>query len=92
MKVELTSPVEGKQPGDTVDVKEARGQWLLANGYAKPASGDNPDDFGIYVTDVDAKDDPTLAENREAPGEKPKSAEAPKRAPKTEEEKSPKSD
>lgn len=33
MKVKLTSPAEGKQPGETVDVDEGRAKWLIAEGY-----------------------------------------------------------
>lgn len=85
MKVTLTSPAEGKQPGETVDVDESRAKWLIAEGYAV---GDKDVD-GITMTAADPKDDPTLAENREAPGEpvkepKPKAAPRPAKAePKT---------
>ena len=70
MKIELTSPVEGKQPGETVDVAKDRAEWLLQNGYAKPADGDNDEKYGVLATSVERKADPTLAENREKPGEK----------------------
>lgn len=68
MKVKLTSPAEGKQPGETVDVSAARARWLIAEGYAVG----NEEVDGITMTAVEPKDDPTLAENREAPGEEPK--------------------
>ena len=70
MKIELTSPVEGKQPGETVDVAKDRAEWLLQNGYAKPAAADNDEEYGVLATSVERKADPTLAENREKPGEK----------------------
>lgn len=34
MKVKLSSPAEGKQPGDTVTVDDERGNWLVEQGYA----------------------------------------------------------
>ena len=70
MKIELTSPVEGKQPGETVDVAKDRAEWLLQNGYAKPADDSNDEEYGVLATSVERKADPTLAENREKPGEK----------------------
>ena len=61
MSVELTSPVCGLDTGDTYsgDLEE----WLVASGYAK-RDGEIPPipEAGL---------DPTLAENREVPGEKP---------------------
>lgn len=65
MKLTLTSPAEGKQPGETVDVDESRARWLIAEGYAIG----NKDVDGITMRAAMPKDDPTLAENREAPGE-----------------------
>ena len=67
MKLTLTSPVEGKMPGDTVDVPDPRARWLIANGYARV------DDDGDHRLDtsVEAASDPTLAANREAPGTPP---------------------
>ena len=67
MQVELTSPVEGKFPGEKVDVPDGKARWLLANGYARK------DDDGSHLLDssVEAANDPTLAQNREAPGEPP---------------------
>lgn len=38
MRVTLTSPVEGKQPGDTVTVDNDRGDWLIWQGYATASS------------------------------------------------------
>lgn len=70
MKVTLHQPVEGKQPGDTVEVEDGRGEWLVANGYAV-FEGGNPENYGHTSTTVTAEKDPTRAENREAPGEKP---------------------
>lgn len=40
MHVKVTSPVEGKEPGETVEVNKERGEFLLANGYA--IKGDEP--------------------------------------------------
>lgn len=70
MKIELTSPVEGKQPGEIVDVAKDRAEWFLQNGYAKPADDSNDEEYGLLATSVERKADPTLAENREKPGEK----------------------
>lgn len=78
MKVTLHSPVEGKAPGDTVDVPDARGEWLVANGYAV-FEGGNPENYGNTSTTVTAEKDPTRAENREAPGEEPPKPNEPKR-------------
>ena len=83
MKIELTSPVEGKQPGETVDVAKDRAEWLLQNGYAKPAADDNDEEYGLLATSVEAKADPTLAENREKPGEKVPVEDAPQETPTT---------
>jgi hypothetical protein len=61
MPVTLTSPAEGLRVGDTY--RGEREDWLVDNGYAARAG-----DFdGLHATSVDAKDDPTLAANREAP-------------------------
>lgn len=67
MKVQLTSPVEGKMPGETVDVPDGKARWLLAQGYARV------DDDGSHLLDtsVEAANDPTLATNREEPGTPP---------------------
>ena len=89
MKLILTSPVEGKQPGATVDVNEDRAEWLLVNGYAK-AEGGNKEDFGRNATNVPDAKNPTLAQNREAPGEdvtKTSEVKAQRRASKPAEEK-----
>ena len=76
MKVKLTSPAEGKQPGETVDVSAARARWLISEGYAVG----NEEVDGITMTSAEPKDDPTLAENREAPGEESKDKAAPRQA------------
>ena len=61
MSVILTSPVEGKDVGETYSGD--REDWLVAHGYAARTG-----DFdGVNVTDVPADKDPTLPENREAP-------------------------
>lgn len=63
--VQLTSPAKGKMPGDTVTVTDGEARWLVAQGYARV------DDDGDHLLDtsVEAASDPTLAANREAPGE-----------------------
>lgn len=70
MKLKLHSPVLGKQPGEQVDVDSAYGEWLVQQGYAAKSGAD--EDTGLLATSVAAKSDPTLAENREAPGEEPR--------------------
>lgn len=67
MQVELTSPAKGKMPGETVTVTDGEGRWLQANGYAKLAG--NKDQR--RNTSIEAKNDPTLAANREDPGDPP---------------------
>lgn len=66
MTVTLTSPVLGKAVGDTYT--GTLEDWLLSNGYAKRAGYTGP---GVAntgpVKGYVAADDPTLAENREAP-------------------------
>lgn len=67
MDVVLTSPVKGKMPGETVTVKDSEGRWLRTNGYAKVAGdGDH-----LLDTSIEAANDPTLAANREKPGDPP---------------------
>lgn len=44
MRVTLCQQVEGKEPGDTVTVDADRGQWLVDNGYATNAGGDDDQD------------------------------------------------
>lgn len=67
MQVQLTSPAKGKMPGDTVTMTEPEGRWYISQGYARV------DDDGDHRLDtsVEASADPTLAANREAPGEPP---------------------
>lgn len=38
MKITAHQPIEGVQPGQTVDVDDERGNWLLTNGYASKAA------------------------------------------------------
>lgn len=61
MNVIATSPVKGKNPGESLTVAEGEGRWLIANGYARQ------DDDGDHLFDsgVEAAVDPTLAANRE---------------------------
>ena len=65
MRVKLHDDVEGHKSGETVDVPDERAKWLVANGYASTAA----DADGVHATSVPAKDDPTLAENREPANE-----------------------
>lgn len=67
MKLTATQPVEGAAPGETIDVDEKRGAWLLANGYATKPGG-NPTDYdGATNTSVPADQDPTLGRNQPSP-------------------------
>lgn len=61
MRIKLHDDVEGHKSGETVDVPESRAKWLLENGYASQAGRDAD---GVHATSVEAKLDPTLAENR----------------------------
>lgn len=66
MKVITTQPIEGVESDTEVTVPKERGEWLVANGYAKlPDAKDEM--FGHLTTSTEAKLDPTLAENRPAP-------------------------
>lgn len=67
MTVELTSPVLGKQVGDTHTGPEEA--WLLANGYAKQAGYTGPGVSNTGPSDVGPSDELTDAANREQPGE-----------------------
>jgi hypothetical protein len=71
MSVKLHQPVEGKGAGESYSGE--REDWLVAQGYASREDGVDKH----LITDVKAKDDPTLAANREAPGEKPPTTEKP---------------
>lgn len=66
MTVQLTSPVFGKNVGDSYT--GSMEDWLLSNGYAKRAGYTGP---GVAnsgpVVAYTADTDPTLAENREKP-------------------------
>lgn len=65
MTVILTSPVLGKSVGENyTGTMEA---WLLANGYARQDGYTGPGVSNTGAVDVAPADDPTLAENREAP-------------------------
>lgn len=65
MTVTLTSPVLGKAVGETYtgDLED----WLLAQGYAKQDGYTGAGVSNTGVTDVTPDEDPTNAENREAP-------------------------
>lgn len=65
MTVELTSPVLGQAVG-TPYTGNLEG-WLLAEGYAKQAGYTGPGVSNTGATDVAPANDPTRAENREAP-------------------------
>ena len=68
MRVKLHQDVKGRKSGETVDVPEGEGGWLVINGYASQAS-DSTDK--VNATSVPAEKDPTVAENRESPEEAP---------------------
>jgi hypothetical protein len=59
MTVVLTSPVEGKQPGDTYTGADEA--WLLASGYARKQAGP----FTGPGLDNTGPSDTTIANNRE---------------------------
>jgi hypothetical protein len=61
MRLKLHDDVEGHKSGETVEVPEERAKWLLENGYASQTGRDAD---GVHATSVEAKLDPTLAENR----------------------------
>lgn len=66
MQVKLHQPVEGRDAGETIEVDDKRGEWLISQGYAsKPRARRDLSD----VTSVAAEIDPTLAANREGPDE-----------------------
>lgn len=67
MTVQLTSPVLGKNVGDSYT--GTLEDWLLANGYAKRAGYTGPGVANTGPVDVAPAKDPTLAENRD--GEAP---------------------
>lgn len=66
MTVQLTSPVLGKQPGDTYT--GSMEDWLLSEGYAKKAGYTGPGVSNTGATDVVPAKDPGLPGNR---GDKP---------------------
>lgn len=65
MAVTLTSPVLGQEPGYVYTGKLE--SWLLAEGYAKQADYEGPGVSNTGAAAHDVAEDPTLAENREAP-------------------------
>ena len=67
VQLTLHQPILGKDVGETVDLPSDEAQWYLQNGYVSRVRGTEDDDFGKLATSSDAKDDPTLAENREKP-------------------------
>lgn len=79
MDLICTSPVKGKMPGDKITVSDKEGAWLVAEGYARKASGKNPG--SVTITPPKADSDPRLADNREKPGaSKPGGISAPPKA------------
>ena len=65
MAVEITSPVLGKEVGESyTGPLEA---WLLAEGYASQESYTGVGVANTGATAVDPDDDPTVAANREEP-------------------------
>jgi hypothetical protein len=62
MRIKVHQDIEGVKSGQTVDVPEKRAKWLIAEGYASTAA----DSDGVHATSVDAKLDPTLAENNDS--------------------------
>jgi hypothetical protein len=67
MTVTLTAPAEGKQPGEKYT--GPREAWLLAEGYATRKGYSGPGLANSGPTTVKPEKDPTLADNREKPGE-----------------------
>lgn len=65
MTVNITSPVLGKNVGETYT--GSLESWLLANGYASQAAYTGPGVANTGATDVAVANDPRLASNREAP-------------------------
>jgi|SRR5918999_3693914 hypothetical protein len=65
MKVKLHQDVEGHQANDTIDVDEAKAEWLVSQGYAS-IEGDETDK--TRITGPDVEKDPTLAANQRALG------------------------
>ena len=67
----MTTYVDHTNGGVDVDITdETKAKWLLDQGYISPKTKSKAKDAdvrGIYATSPAAKDDPTLAENREAP-------------------------
>ncbi len=70
MQVITTSPVEGVDSGTKITVDAAKGEWLVQNGYATAIDAKADESFGLLATSSKAKDDPTLAANREGPDDK----------------------
>lgn len=67
MAVTLTSPVEGKQPGEPYSGE--REDYLLAEGYARRDGYDGPGVANTGPASIDPKDHPQPPQNREAPEE-----------------------
>src|SRR5689334_12237033 len=63
MRVKITQDVAGHKSGESVDVDDSYGKWLVAEGYASTSA----DSDGVHATSVPAQHDPRLAENREEP-------------------------
>lgn len=69
MQLIADQPIEGVMAEETFTTNKDRGAWYVENGYAHADGAKQPDDFGHLATSVPAKQDPTLAENREVPGD-----------------------
>jgi hypothetical protein len=69
MKLKIHQDILGHTSGTEVEVDGTQAEWLVAEGYASVA--DSESDYAQedkhLVTSADAKNDPTLASNREAP-------------------------
>lgn len=69
VQVMAHQPVLGHNPEDKFDLSADDGlEWYVQNGYVSRVRGTEDDDFGLLATSSKADVDPTLAENREAPG------------------------
>lgn len=71
MKLKMHQDVLGHKSGDEVEVDGTQAEWLVKEGYASVADGEDEyaQEDKHLVTSAEAKDDPTMAANREAPDE-----------------------
>lgn len=67
----MTTYIDHTNAGAEVEIDDAaKAKWLLDNGYISPktpSKAKDADQRGVYATSPPADEDPTLAENREAP-------------------------